>query len=339
MHAEGILGRERRDALLDFPFYHSLVLHEAGVPPIHTPAARLAELPEETRARLRVIHIAEADLPPGLRHARVGFDETLILPVAEPRHAEALAALDALACVDLFRDFTVEKCREFLTIARPETHAAGALVIGQGERGDKFYLIQSGEASVAKDGVLVTSYREGDFFGETALVTGAPRSADVRAKTQLTVLAIEKHDFLSFLRGTDLVPALGRLARNRDLPSWDLMGENDVLRALGAKQRTRLQAFLEHRTLVAGDELWSAGSAPDGAWLLDDAEVDLDGRRVGRATFLADADAILRGRPARSSAVVARGGGAFRVPAHHLAELVEEAPALLLALSGVELVR
>ena len=64
--------------------------------------------------------------------------------MAEPRYAEALSALDALASVDLFRDFTVEKCREFLTIARPESHPAGALVIGQGERGDKFYIIQSG---------------------------------------------------------------------------------------------------------------------------------------------------------------------------------------------------
>ncbi|HKA87631.1 MAG TPA: cyclic nucleotide-binding domain-containing protein [Haliangiales bacterium] len=339
MHREGILGRERRDALLDFPFYHSLVIHEAGVPPIHTPAAQLADLPEETRARLRVIHIAEADLPPGLRHAHVGFDETLILPVAEPPYAEALSALDALASVDLFRDFTVEKCREFLTIARPETHPAGALVIGQGERGDKFYIIQAGEASVAKDGVLIATYREGDFFGETALVTGAPRSADVRAKTALVLLAVEKHDFLSFLRGTDLVPALGRLARNRDLPSWELMGENGVLRGLGAKQRTRLQASLEHRELAEGQVLWEVGAPPDGAWLLDDAEVVLDGRRVGRAAFLADADGLLRNRPARSRVVVARSGGAFRVSSRDLAEILEEAPALMLALSGVELVR
>jgi CRP-like cAMP-binding protein len=339
MYHEGILGRERRDALLDFPFYHSLVIHEAGVPPIHTPAAQLAELPEETRARLRVIHIAEVDLPAGLRHARVGFDETIVLPVAEPRYAEALSALDALASVDLFRDFTVEKCREFLTIARPESHPAGALVIGQGERGDKFYIIQAGEASVAKDGVLITHYREGDFFGETALVTGAPRSADVRARTALTLLAVEKHDFLSFLRGTDLVPALGRLAKNRDLPSWELMGENGVLRGLRAKHRTRLQASLEHRVLSEGDVLWEVGAPPDGAWLLDDAEVLLDGRRVGRAAFLADADALLRNRPARLRAVVARGGSAFRVPSRDLAEILEEAPALLLALSGVELVR
>src|SRR5262249_8803616 len=197
-------------------------------------------------------------------------------------------------------------------IARPETHPAGALVIGQGERGDKFYIIQAGEASVAKDGVLIATYREGDFFGETALVTGAPRSADVRAKTALVLLAVEKHDFLSFRRGPARVPPLGRLARTPARPPGELMGENGVLRGLGAKQRTRLQASLEHRELAEGQVLWEVGAPPDGAWLLDDAEVVLDGRRVGRAAFLADADGLLRNRPARSRVVVAPRGGALR---------------------------
>ena len=331
MYREGILARERRDALLAFPFYHSLVIHEAGVPPIHTPAACLAELPAETRARLRVIHIAEADLLPGLRHARVGFDESIALPVAAPRHADALATLDALASIDLFRDFPVEKCREFLTIAGNETHAPGALVIGQEERGDRFYIIQSGVAAVVRDGVIIKTYHHGDFFGETALVTGAPRSADVRAKTALSLLWIDKHDFLSFLRGTDLPQALVRLAQNRDLPSWDLIGENGVLRELGAKQRTRLQARLEHRIVEAG-----VGLEADAAWLIDDAEVEVDGVRVGRAAFVVDTDALTRRRPLRTHALVVKRGGAFRVGAADLAELLSESPALLLALSGLE---
>src|SRR5262249_42649915 len=99
MHREGIIGAERRDALLAFPWPHSLVVHEAGVPPIHTPVGRLAELSDDVKRRLRLIHIAEHALPPeaGLRLARTGFDETLVLPVAEHPYAEVLQALDALA--------------------------------------------------------------------------------------------------------------------------------------------------------------------------------------------------------------------------------------------------
>jgi len=341
MHVEGVLGAERRDALLAFPFHHSLVVHEAGVPPIHTPASRLAELPAEQRARLRIIHIAERDLPEGagLRLARTGFDETLSLPVEAHPHSAALEVLEALAAVDLLRDFTVERCREFLTIARRERFPAGSLVVGQGERGDRFYIIVAGEAAVVKDGVVIKRYRDGDFFGETALVTGAPRSADVRALTDLELVAVDKYDFLSLLRGTDLAQALVRLARNRDLPSWALMSENAVLRDQGSRIRTGLQAVLEHSRLEPGAVLWRAGAPADVAWLIEDAVVELrePGNtpvQLGRAAFLCDIEAILKGRTHAVDAVATGAGAAFRIPGAPLVEVVQRSPGLLLALSG-----
>jgi len=345
LHAEGIIGTERRDALLAFPGHHSLIVHEAGVPPIHTPIARLAELPDDAKRRLWLIHIAEGELPAdaGLRLVRVGFDATLELPVAEHPYTEALQALDALAAVDLLRDFTVERAREFLTISRRERHGAGTLLIGQGEAGDRFYIIVTGEAAVVRDGVIVKLYRAGDFFGETALVTGQPRSADVRARSELDVLAVDKNDFLAFLRGTDLAQALIRLAKNRDLPSWDLIGENPVLRLLGAKERTRLQAVLEHTPIAAGQRLWREGDVVDTGWLLDDALVELITGdhapvRLGRAAFLGDGEAILHGGRHASRARCLRAGGAFRVAAGHLTEILEQSPALMLALAGTEFV-
>ncbi len=340
LHAEGVLSAVRRDTLLSFPWHHSLILHEAGVPPIHTPAMKLAALSPEVKQRLRIIHIAEADLPPnqGLRLARTGFDATITLPVAKPRHAEALEALDALAGIDLFRDFTVERSREFLTLAHREVYPPGAMIIGQGEPGDRFYIIVSGEAAVVKDGVVLKSYRDGDFFGETALVTGAPRSADVRARSELVLLAVDKYDFLSFLRGTDLVTQLVRLAKNRDLPSWDLIGENPVLRVLSATQRTQLQALLEHVALREGTTLWQGGDVPEAAWLVDDATVEIrepgGTTAITRAAFLGDIEAILRKRPCASAAVVTKAGGAFRVAADDLTAFLENNPGVMLALSG-----
>ena len=340
MAAEGVLSEWRRDMLANFPWHHSLVVHEAGVPPIHTPAAQLAALPEEVRTRLRLIHIAEHDLPAGLRLARTGFENTLTLPVTEHRHAEALEALDALAAIDLFRDFTVERCRDFLTIARREIYPAGSLIIGQGEPGDRFYIIVSGEAAVVRDGAVLKTYRDGDFFGETALVTGAPRSADVRAKSELVILAVDKYDFLTFLRGTDLASALVRLARNRDLPSWDLMSENPVLSVLSSNQRTQLQSLIEHQQLAVGDDLWRRAEADhEHAYLLDDAVVELreDGAApvtLSRGAFLCDIEALLGRRAYTARAVVTRAGGAFAIDAHELRSFLDANPGLLLALSG-----
>jgi CRP-like cAMP-binding protein/phosphoribosyl 1,2-cyclic phosphodiesterase len=345
MHRAGVLSAARRDALLDFPWHHSLVIHEAGVPPIHTPVAELARQPAHVKRRLRLIHIAESDLPEGqgLELARTGFDHTLHLAVTEPHHAEALEALDALASIDLFRGFNVSRCREFLTIARREVHPPSSLIIGQGEPGDRFYIIVRGEAVVVKDGVVVKTYRDGDFFGETALVTGAPRSADVRAKSELTLLAVDKYDFLSFLRGTDLVAALVRLARNRDLPSWDVMGANAVLSHMSAAQKTQLQALLEPLHLDEGHALWRPDGAADAVYLLDSAvaEVEVDGGghvTAHRGALLGDFDALLGKRPASGAARLSAGGELWRVPSAAFRQFLENNPGVQLALAGSRVV-
>ena len=335
MRRAGVLGARRASQLLRFPWHHGLVIHEAGVPPIHTPIEQLDALPDEVKRRLRIIHVAESAIPEGsgLKLARTGFDQTLSLPSDEPPYAEALETLGALAAIELFRGITLDRAREFLCIARRAVYPAGALVIGAGEPGDAFYVVLDGDAVVVKDGVVVKTYRHGDFFGESALVTGAPRSADVRARSALRLLAVDKHDFLAFLRDSDLADALVRLARNRDLPSWDLLMANSVFGALTEAQRTQVQAQLEPLDVEAGRAL----NADDG-WFLDGATADLvlGGEKVAlaRAAFVGAAEVGDR----QTCAIVRDGGRVFRLPGAALAELLERNPRLLLSLEGVRFV-
>ena len=341
LRADGDISEERYEQLCAFPWDHSLVLHEAGVPPIHTPVAQLAALPESVKNHLRVIHIAEKDLPPesGLQLARAGFDNTIELPVPRSDHAEALDALDALTSIELFRDLPIEKAREFLTIAKRQTIPEGSQIIGQGDEGDRFYIILSGEAAAERDGEQLQRYGRGDFFGETALVTGAPRSANVSAVTRVAALAIDKYDFLAFLRGTRKVEAILRLAQNRSLPSWDLLDTNLVFRMMTDSQKTGLQSLLEAQIVSEGKTLWAGGGTE--AWLLDSAEVTLSGGAqavpLGRGAFLGDVDAVLAtDGPGTNgySAKVTRAGRAFRMPGRGLAAFLENNPRVLLALAG-----
>lgn len=52
-----------------------MILHEAGVPPIHTPLYILREFPEEVKTRLYLVHVAERDVPKdsGLKIAKTGY--------------------------------------------------------------------------------------------------------------------------------------------------------------------------------------------------------------------------------------------------------------------------
>jgi CRP-like cAMP-binding protein len=80
------------------------------------------------------------------------------------------------------------------------------VVIRQGDPGDYYYIIKSGRVSVSrkseKDGkvIVLSELGEGDGFGEEALVSGAPRNANVIALTPGTLMRLAKPDFDELLR-------------------------------------------------------------------------------------------------------------------------------------------
>jgi CRP-like cAMP-binding protein len=78
-----------------------------------------------------------------------------------------------------------------------EMFPKGATIIRKGEAGDKFYLIREGSVDVllSDDEQNVIVLREGDFFGEAALLTGSPRNATVRAREPLVLYSLGKDDF------------------------------------------------------------------------------------------------------------------------------------------------
>lgn len=72
---------------------------------------------------------------------------------------------------------------------KEEWHEAGDYVIKEGDDGNIFYLVMSGEAvatktmELGKPPVQVFQYKEGDYFGERALIKNEPRAANIIAKT------------------------------------------------------------------------------------------------------------------------------------------------------------
>jgi CRP-like cAMP-binding protein len=75
-------------------------------------------------------------------------------------------------------------------------------VCREGESGDRFYLIEHGTAEVTAGGVKVNELGPGDAFGEIALLRDVPRQATVRALTDLTMHALERHIFIPAVTGS-----------------------------------------------------------------------------------------------------------------------------------------
>jgi CRP-like cAMP-binding protein len=90
---------------------------------------------------------------------------------------------------------TLEEIGEHIRLTR---FSPGQLVIRAGEAAETFYLIVRGRAGVAGKG-LGRTLREGDHFGEIALVDGGPRSATVIALDELYAIEIPGFVFLELL--------------------------------------------------------------------------------------------------------------------------------------------
>lgn len=84
---------------------------------------------------------------------------------------------------------------------------AGAVIFHQGEPGDSVYVVKRGEVEVLREGFEQPLARlgPGEFFGEMALLTEAPRNATVRAVTPVDVLRMHHEAFRSLY---DSIPTL-----------------------------------------------------------------------------------------------------------------------------------
>ena len=81
-------------------------------------------------------------------------------------------------------------------------YKAGDVVFRQGDRPDRLYVIGKGEVDViretpGKQDVVLTRLGEGQFFGEIGILSDTPRTATIRAVTDIEVLSIHRSYFTS----------------------------------------------------------------------------------------------------------------------------------------------
>jgi hypothetical protein len=131
---------------------------------------------------------------------RLGFDESAILDDLPPSlqgDVSLFLKRDVIEKVPFFQGATDELIREIALAMRPQVYMPGDLVFRAGEKGAEMFFIGRGEVEVlGKDGTTVQArLKDGQFFGEGALVLGQPRSASVRAVGFCDLYALDKNAF------------------------------------------------------------------------------------------------------------------------------------------------
>ncbi len=284
MRQAGILTDTRYLDLLDFPWHYNIIYHEAGVPPIHTRIDYLNSLPEEIQSKITVYHIARKDMPTDtqLTLARFGIENTLVPHIKPPVHEDAYRILDALSNIDIFRDFPIQKAKEFITIVEEEQFKRGDFIIRKNTPGDKFYIIVSGNVKVEgmeleneNDTHVHKRYGSYEYFGEASLILDRPRSADVVAETDVVALTITKTRFLGFIRGTGLAKKFRQLNEIRKTGTWDVLSNSRFFVGTTSAQKTQLELIMVQESRSAGSWLIRQGEIFDSAFIIKNGQVEV----------------------------------------------------------------
>jgi MFS family permease len=116
-----------------------------------------------------------------------------------PRPGRSLERARALA---LFAPLDGVVLERLAAAFRPLSLAAGSVIIREGTPGERFYLIDSGEVSVMKNGAEVARLGAGDYVGEIALLRRIPTTATVVAHTNVELLTLDPDIFIDAITGS-----------------------------------------------------------------------------------------------------------------------------------------
>jgi CRP-like cAMP-binding protein len=111
--------------------------------------------------------------------------------------------VDLLRRIPLFAGIEPARLKLLAYTSDAVTYRPGQVLMKQGDIGDAAYVIIKGDAEVlisSKAGdIAVATLRDGDFVGEIAILCDTPRTATVRAKSELKALRIRKEPFFELL--------------------------------------------------------------------------------------------------------------------------------------------
>jgi CRP-like cAMP-binding protein len=108
--------------------------------------------------------------------------------------------VEVLSRVSLLSHLDSGALRQLAAHSRVEQWSEGALVVKEGDEGDRFFVLLEGRAVVSAGSRAVSELLPGDQFGEIALLHGVPRRADVTVTSPSTTMSLPREAFVSAVR-------------------------------------------------------------------------------------------------------------------------------------------
>jgi CRP-like cAMP-binding protein len=136
----------------------------------------------------------------------------------------------------LFRNLEPHELQPFIEYSRLAEYSPSEMIISEGDAGEELFFILSGSVRVTKatkEGIeqVIGLLREGDFFGEMALLDRKPRSASVFAHERTELARLRHEDIYAIFKAD---PSIGlKVVRTlAEVLSLRLRDTNDKLKFL-----------------------------------------------------------------------------------------------------------
>ncbi len=160
----------------------------ATAPPIHTLRADIPEDLEEVVARSLMKEPEKRYASGGEFAAQLTrVNQQLRKRTEEVDNAEHF---DLLRRLSFFHGFSQKEIWELLRASEWREYGQDEEIVREGEMDDRFYIIVSGRVLVESNGKTMGNLGNGDCFGETSYVSGAKRTATIKADKPVTILSV-----------------------------------------------------------------------------------------------------------------------------------------------------
>jgi hypothetical protein len=127
---------------------------------------------------------------------------------AAAAHLPAQARVGLLRHTALFAETPENVLSSIVPIMQEVTFPVGHQIFAKGDLGASLYIVYEGEVGIFNGPQLLTTFRQGDFFGELALLDAEPRSATAVAQSAVRAFRLDQDDFY------DVMEERGEVLRN-----------------------------------------------------------------------------------------------------------------------------
>lgn len=214
------------------------------------------------------LHLSAAPVAPPVAAAPPDEDLAFDAVAAEFRAAEAANA--ALMSTALFRDLSEKTFGELLMHARLIELPKKKELFKQGDAGHALYAIAEGSIGVIDEGPPrrgITKLKDGDVFGEIALMNDEPRTATIVALEPTKLIEIDREVIRKLIESDDqFLTVLLRFFRDRSVDR--LLNTNPLFTGLSDRDREALKTRFRFLEVEPGALLVSEGARVPGLVIL-----------------------------------------------------------------------